>query len=116
MVELEITKDAKGLLKLLYSLYRSSLDEGKKKSEANCFGTSADVQERYFSRMSVDDVTDICIELVDAECIAGCLAGDLVEEMELTSRAIAYCEQSFERSTKELLAWVATIKGVIPFV
>lgn len=116
MVQLEITRDAKGMLKLLYSLYRSGLDDGKKRSDANYFGSSEDIQKRYFSAMSVDDVTDICFELVRADCLTYCPGDDLANDMQLTSLAIVYCEQSFERNTKELLEWVSTIKGVIPFV
>lgn len=114
MIEFDITSESKNLLKLMYALYLSRREEGKGRTEANYFGDSQEIQNKYLPNMSVDDVTDLCFELSRAGCIKVSLGDCLANNICLTYDALVYCEQTFQRNIKNLLEWVSSIKGILP--
>lgn len=53
MIEFDITSESKNLLKLMYALYLSRREEGKGRTEANYFGDSQEIQNKYLPNMSL---------------------------------------------------------------
>lgn len=115
MIEFDITHESEELLKLLYAVYCGRRSEGKGRTASNGFGSSQDIHREYLSNMSSDDVFELCAELKRAGCITGFAAGDEICCIQLTSDALVYGEQTFKRNTQELLSWVSSIKGILPF-
>ena len=114
MIELEMTSEAKSLLKLLYGIYLSKRHEGKGRIAANHFGSSAEIQKEYLPNMKVDDVTDLCFELARAGCIRYLRGDNLANDISLTYDALVYCEQEFKRNLLEITNWISAIRGVLP--
>lgn len=114
MIEFDITSEAQNLLKLMYTVYLSKREEGKGRIESNYFGDSQEIQKDYLPNMSVEDVTDLCFELSRAGCINLLRGDNLANNIRLTYEALVYCEQSFQRNIKNLLEWVASIRGILP--
>lgn len=115
MSEIQITHEAEALLKLLYALYRSRREEGKGRIEASYIGSSEEIKQNYLNRMSSDDVAELCFELAEHGFITYSAGDDIAGEIYLTRRSLVHCEQVFQRNTKNLLDWISSIKGVLPF-
>lgn len=115
MINLEITHEAESLLKLLYVLYRSRREEGKGRLEASYIGSSDEIKQNYLNQMSFDDVSELCFELAEQGCITYSVGDDIASEICLTRKALVYCEQVFQRDTKNLIEWISSIKGILPF-
>lgn len=115
MIEFELTKEAENLLKLLYSLYMCRRKEGKGRTASNYFESSEQLQRDYLPRMEYEDVYDLCKELYRAGCISGVRASGAMISITLTYDALVYCEQTFKRNVQELVEWIASITGCLPF-
>ncbi len=113
MIDLELTQDAKKLLKLLYAVYAARREEGKSRTEAVRFDTSADIQSHYLYATSADDVRSLCFELRRARCLIGDIGNNDLCDIELTDTAIIYGEQTFERLIKNGLAYISALKGIL---
>ena len=114
MIDFEITFEAKSLLKLLYGIYLGRRNEGKGRTEANRFGSSADLQRDYLPNMKVCDVTDLCFELARAGCLHYMRGDNLANNIYLTYEALVYSEQEFKRNFQEISGWISSIKGILP--
>ena len=90
MVDFEITADAKEMPKFLYAVYLARRREGKERTQANNFGTTRDIHNRYFPQKSERDVRDICLELYRAGALL-CIRGDnIFFRVRLSDAAIVY--------------------------
>lgn len=109
MVDFEITADAKEMLKFLYAVYLARRREGKERTQANNFGTTRDIHNRYFPQKSERDVRDICLELYRAGALLCILGDNIFFRVRLSDAAIVYSEQNFARNVQALLEWAARV-------
>lgn len=115
VITFDITHESEALLKLLYAVYVGRRAEGKGRAAANDFGSTQDIRDVYLKNMCVDDVTALCCELRQAGCISAFDSDDMLVFVQLTSDAIVYGEQTYKRNAHELLTWVSSIGGLLPF-
>ena len=105
--KVELTRDSKRLLCLLYKLYLERVDNGISKSSARYMGGSEHIRQCCLPEESLENVDDSCWELLRAGMLDGFGADDMVCESELTDQAIIHMETRFQKGMKELLEFLA---------
>lgn len=115
LVEFDLTAEAENLLKLMYTVYLSRRKEGKGRTQANQFDSAEEIHDTFLKNMRQEDVTALCFELQRNGCISGYAADDSLFDIELSDISIVYGEQKFSRDCKNLLEWMKSIKGILPF-
>ena len=104
---MELTKDAKRLLCLLYKLYLERVSVGTPKSSALYMGGSDAIRQQCLPGEALTDVDDACCELIRAGYLDGLIADDMVCESRLTDQAISYMETRFQKGLKDVLSFLA---------
>ncbi len=96
-MDVELTKNAKSLLKLMWKKYKSNLGNKLKADEAKSMGDIEDL--KALTRINDEDsLWDSCKELKAHDFLQILTADDTIYDSELTPKAIAYCENSFKRT------------------
>lgn len=113
MSNVELTKDADKLICVLYHEYLNSRSTGISKETARYFGSSEDIQRRFFVGQSEDDITRECWGL-HTKGILNCSRGDdLANNVYLTNDGIKYMESRFPRGVQEVIKYLSSIFGIV---
>lgn len=89
---MDISKDSKKLLFLIYKSYLKKREDGMSRSNAISFGTSEDIYHDIMPESSADDVKSFLYELKNAGYIQGSDYDNKLCICELTNKAIVTLE------------------------
>lgn len=113
-MEIELTKDADYLIKVLYARYLDQRQYGKSKFDSAYFGGSDTIYNTFFAEWSIEDLDTVLIELNESGLVDILEADDSIAECSLTSKGIVYMEKRFGRKLQDILNLIGNIKGFIP--
>lgn len=114
MLNKEITKDADKLICLIYQAYLEDRRNGIPKNLAKYAGSSKEIFERHLI-WTLEDVDETCRELNRANFLEILYADNLVNDSYITDEALVYMENRFPNGLNEVLNFLTTLKGFIPF-
>lgn len=101
-MDIELSKEAKQLLKTLYAEYQNKRDDGYPKSQAMNFGSSEQIHKTLMSDWLFQDVDDTCYELGKAGLLS-CKGADNIRGyfVQLNDNGVAYMDNKLKRTLKE---------------
>lgn len=108
---MELTKDAKKLLHVLYTSYCDKRKNDIPKSKACCFGGSPKIHQDLLPEWMFEDVDDTCRELSRAGLINCLWADNIAIQVTLPASTIALMEN---RAKNNLLAAGEFVSKFIP--
>lgn len=101
-MDIELSKEAKQLLKTLYAEYQNRRDDGYSKSQTMNFGSSEQIHKTLLDDWLFEDVDDTCHELGKAgfmRCYgSGSIKGYFVW---LSEQGVAYMDNRLKRNLKD---------------
>ena len=112
-MEIELTKDAEYLIKVLYARYLDQRQYGKSKFDSAYFGSSENIYNTFFDEWPLDDLDSTLRELGRNGLVKNLYADDSVEKCMLTTDGIIYMEKRFGRKLQDILNLIGNIKGII---
>lgn len=98
-----LTKDADKMVCTLYKVFLNHRKEGQSREEARCFEDLFFIQEKPFSTMNRQDVSDLQLELARANYIKRNIMGDC----KLTDIAIIDLENRFKNGVADVLSFLS---------
>lgn len=108
---MELTKDAKKLLHVLYNAYCDKRKKDIPKSKACCFGGSPEIHHELLPDWTFEDVDDTCRELSRAGLIDCFWADNIAIHVTLPASTIALMEN---RTKNNLIAAGEFLSNFIP--
>lgn len=109
-MDVELSKDARRLLKLLYAEFKRRRSSGMDKADAKSFGSAEQIQSTLALSESVEWLEDACGELDECDMLSVLYADDTVWESVLESRAITYMENRVKRAAREVVDTIGKLK------
>lgn len=111
--KIELTKESDYLICKLYKEYLQRRMEKMPKTEAKCFGSSAEIHSELMPDALYEDVDETCRELERAGLL-DCSGSDFeVVKAIFTDQAIIYMENRFKNSVKDVTDYLIKIKQLI---
>lgn len=112
----DLTNDAKFLLSSLYKEYILRRNDGVLKRQAIRFMNPEEIQKNYMSEWKIEDVEFTCSELIKNNFISGRYMSNKLDDIQLTTYAIAQLEETFSDKADSILEFMAKVKNAIPFI
>lgn len=111
-MEIELSKNAETLIKILYARYLRQLQCGKSKFDSANFGSSEDIYNTFCAEWTIDDLDFILCELGEKGLVHNDCSDDSIEFCSLTTNGIVYMEGRFGRNIELVLKAIGTIKNI----
>lgn len=109
MSELNLTKDSKELLAIIYKEYLNKINNGISKSDAKIIGDAKSVNELAKDWM-LEDVVETMSELRRADYISNTYADNTVYFSTLLDKTIIYFENKNINTIKTIADWILRLK------
>ena len=106
----ELTRDAKDLLKALYNAYQDRIADGVKKDTAKYFSDARTIYNDVYAEQDLDDLVDTIRELSRAGMMSVSWYNNTACCCRLTDEAVDYMENSFKRIGKTIIDVVGKLK------
>lgn len=103
---MQLTKDAKRLICLLYNDYLQKLKHGSSKSDAKFFGSSHNIHQTLCPNLLFEDVDDTCRELSRAGFINCLWADNIAYSVHLSDDGIIYMENRFKKGLLDVTDFI----------
>ncbi len=112
-MDIQLTKDADYLLCLLYSKYKSRMQQGFTKAESRTFKNLSEIQSYVNYKWVCEDTFEICCELCRNNMIHCMFYDNTIFNLQLTDNAIIYMENRLSDKTFNLLQHISELKSLI---
>ena len=99
---MQITKDCQIVLNALYKEYLDRRSKGVSISEACSFDNAIAIQKNLLPRMSIDDVSGLCLALRDEELVLAESYDNIAQFVTLTPKGIAHMEHQIPEKLKNV--------------
>ncbi len=109
-MNVELTHDAKKLLKELYSTYQDRRANGMDRFAAMDFESAKSIYNNLYAEQNIDDLVESIRELSNVGLLNVLWSSNTASECRLTNDAIAYMESNFKRTAKGLIEIVSALK------
>ena len=109
-MSVELTRDAKNLLKALYSAYQDRIADGVKKDTAKYFSDAQAIYDTVYAQQDLEDLVDTIRELSRAGMMSASWYDNSAYCCRLTDEAVDYMENSFKRIGKTIIDVVGKLK------
>lgn len=114
-MSVELTRDAKDLLKALYNAYQDRIADGVKKDTAKYFSDAQAIYDTVYAQQDPDDLVDTIRELCNAGMLSASWYDNTACCCRLTNEAVVYMENLYKHTVKDVATDVAKsiIKGAV---
>lgn len=109
MTDVQLTKDSKELLAIIYKEYLDQINNGKSKSDAKLFGGSDTVCELANDWLK-DDIVETMRELDRAGFINNFEADNTIYFSNILDKTIVYFENKNLNNLKSVAEWILKLK------
>ena len=106
---MDLTKDSKKMLCMLYKDYLEKRNSGFSKSEAKSFGSSHNIHEALLPNWAFEDVDDTCRELSKAGMLDCFWADNIAYHVNLSDTAISYMDNRFKNGLKDIASFLSSL-------
>ena len=103
----ELTRDAKDLLKALYNAYQDRIADGVKKDTAKYFSDAQAIYDTVYAQQDFDDLVETIRELSRAGMLSVSWYDNTAYCCRLTDEAIKYMENRFKSAAKDVAKCLA---------
>lgn len=108
-----LSKEADYLICALYRAYTEQRADGAAKSQAKCFGSSAEIRDAFMPEALYEDVDETCKEL-SRNGMLNCVESDFeVLRAELTDESIVYMENRYKNKIKSIVKHMLELAPII---
>lgn len=104
---MELTKDSKKLVKLLYKQYHKQRKSGQSKSKAAFLGSSHNIHQTLCPKWRFQDVDDACRELSRTGFLKCVWADNIAYQVQISNSAIVYMESRSKNCISVLIDFIA---------
>lgn len=109
-MNIELTNNAKNLLKELYSEYQNRRSNDIDRFTAMYFEDAKDIYNKLYAEQDIEDLIESIRELSRAGFMQVLWASGTATECRITNEAIAYMENRFKRTAKGLVEIISALK------